>query len=177
MRWCRTRRGLPRLRLLLHSRHFSDLPGQTGRSAGNPGVCVPPTFPHSCRDSVCGSDTGPRTPHCVTQKELHGALFSSPAGSGVLQRVTTGGPPTEASSLALTWLRLSGCAALVPPRCARYPVGVMQHPEAWPLTEATGLVLVLRRPKRGRASVSYEETWLGDTGGASEGSTQRDQPR
>lgn len=73
----------------------------------------------------------------------------------------TGGPPNRSQQpLALTWLRLSGCAALVPPRCARYPVGVIQHPEDCPLTEATGLVLVLRRPKRGQACVRYQEAWL-----------------
>lgn len=87
------------------------------------------------------------------------ALFSSPAGSRALQRVTTGGEPNRRQQpLALTWLRLSGCAALVPPRGARYPVGVIQHPDDCPLTEATGLVLLLRRPEKGQALVSSAYT-------------------
>lgn len=86
-----------------------------------------------------------------------------------------GAPNRSQQPLALTWLRLSGCAALVPPRCARYPVGVIQHPEDCPLTEATGLVLVLRRPKRGQAFIRYEETRFGIRGGASEGITQHNQ--
>ena len=78
------------------------------------------------------------------------ALFSNPARSGFLQKATMGGgvPNRKQQPLALTWLRLSGCAALVPPRGARYPVGVIQHPDDCPLTEATGLVLLLRRPKK-----------------------------
>lgn len=95
-------------------------------------------------------DTGHGTPNCLTQKGLHLALFSSPARSRVLQRVTIAGAPKRRQRpLVLTWLRLSGCAALVPPRWARYPVGVIQHPDDCPLTEATGLVLLLRRPKKG----------------------------
>lgn len=87
------------------------------------------------------------------------ALFGSPARSRVLQRVTIGAEPNRRQQpLALTWLRLSGCAALVPPRCARYPVGVIQHPDDCPLTEATGLVLLLRRPEKGQALVSCEYT-------------------
>lgn len=48
----------------------------------------------------------------------------------------------------ITWLRLSGCTPFVTTRCCRYPVGVIQHPDACPLTDATGLVLLrlLRTP-------------------------------
>lgn len=50
----------------------------------------------------------------------------------------------------LTWLRLRGCTPFVTTRCGRYPVGVIQHPDDCPLTEATGLVLLvlLRMPER-----------------------------
>lgn len=57
---------------------------------------------------------------------------------------------SEKVTQSLTWLRLRGCTPFVTTRCERYPVGVMQHPDDCPLTEATGLVLLvlLRMPER-----------------------------
>lgn len=120
-------------------------------SDGKPGMCILNTLTEGIKGhSTCRYDAGHKTPNCLTQKGLHLALFSSPARSRVLQKVTVGRAPNRRQQpLALTWLRLSGCAALVPPRGTRYPVGVIQHPDDCPLTEATGLVLLLRRPKEG----------------------------
>lgn len=58
--------------------------------------------------------------------------------------------PRPAEAGGLTWLRLRGCTPLVTTRWERYPVGVMQHPDDCPLTEATGLLLLLllRMPAR-----------------------------
>lgn len=160
MWWCRPEHGLKHPRFFLYSREFSNLTRQARKVWWKIWNVRPDTPTEGVkRHSTCGYDAGHRTPSGMTRKGLHLALFSSPARSRVLQRVTIRGEPNRRQQpLALTWLRLSGCAALVPPRCARYPVGVIQHPDDCPLTEATGLVLLLRRPRKDQALVSYECT-------------------
>lgn len=158
MCWYRTTCGLKDPGLLLNSRHSSNLPGRTRRGWWKTWNVHPDTRIEEMETQHMWIWSRPQNTKLFDQKRLHLALFSSPARSRIPQRVAIGGDPKgRPQPLALTWLRLSGCAALVPPRCTRYPVGVIQHPDDCPLTEATGLVLLLRRPKKG-SGLSYEST-------------------
>lgn len=67
-----------------------------------------------------------------------------------LKQLTASCSKASKSHTVITWLRLRGCTPFVTTRCDRYPVGVIQHPDDCPLTEATGLVLLvpLRMPER-----------------------------
>lgn len=143
--------------------------GLAGERGLGPGVGAPSSGV-GCRAGRCRvlGRAGPQTPAaCGGQGCCFSPVRSTltmTAGSVLL----LGCNSTEAPRLAMlsevslhpstswqnrSWLRLSGCAALVPPRGTRYPVGVIQHPDDCPLTEATGLVLLLRRPEAWVATV------------------------